>query len=74
MFEQVRDVLVSDGFLSVNSFGEYVATTNARIKYKAIKDYYEGKPGVSHIQGGLLMMHHILSVDRGNPCPLGQGT
>ncbi len=74
MFEQVRDVLVSDGFLSVNAFGEYVATTNARIKYKAMKDYYEGKPGVSHIQGGLLMMHHLLPVDRGNPCPLGQGT
>lgn len=74
LFEQVRDVLVSNGFLSVNAFGEYVATPKARYQYKAIKDYYEGKPGVSHIQGGLLMMNPLLPVDRGNPCPLGQGT
>jgi len=74
LFEQARDVLVRDGFLSVNAFGEYVATTKARFQYKAIKAYYEGKTGASHIQGGVLVMNHLLSTARGIPCPLGQGT
>jgi len=36
---------VRDGFLSVNAFGEYVATAKVRFQYKALKAYYEGKPG-----------------------------
>lgn len=74
LFEQARDVLVRDGFLSVNAFGEYVATAKARFQYKALKAYYEGKTGVSHIQGGALVMNYPVSTVRGNPCPLGQGT
>jgi hypothetical protein len=74
LFEQARDVLVRDGFLIVNAFGEYEATTKARFEYKSIKAYYERKTGVSNIQGGMLVMDQLLSTVRGNPCPSGQGT
>ncbi|MBN6740528.1 transposase [Acidithiobacillus sp. MC6.1] len=67
LFEQLRDVLAEDGFLSINAFGEYVATAKAKKSYKAIKAYYERKTGASHIQGGMLVINQRALWDGYNP-------
>ncbi len=55
LFEQLRDVLVSNGFLDRNGFGEYTATAKSRSQYHFLKSYYqEGKTKTSCIQGGRL--------------------
>ncbi|MBU2792742.1 transposase [Acidithiobacillus thiooxidans] len=73
LFEQARDVLARDGFLSINGFGEYVSTVKCRLQYRLIQDYYRKASG-SHIQGGILVIDHSVSLGGNNPCPLGQGT
>lgn len=74
LFEYALDVLVRDGFLSVNAFGEYVATAKARTHYTQMKAYYERKTGVSRIQGGMLVINNSEWGPGYNPCPSGQGT
>ncbi|WP_368356586.1 zinc ribbon domain-containing protein [Acidithiobacillus sulfurivorans] len=73
LFEQARDVLTQDGFLSINGFGEYVSTVKCRLQYRFIQDYYRKTSG-SHIQGGTLVIDQPVSLGGNNPCPLGQGT
>lgn len=57
LFVYGRDVLVRQGFLEQNTFGEWVTIAREMFRYKELKSVYESrKTGVSRIQGGVFMM------------------
>lgn len=72
LFEQVRDVLVQDGFLKVNNFGEYISTLKAQKYYQLMKGYYRKRE--SRIQDGILVIYKNRVLNGTNPRPLGRGS
>lgn len=72
LFEQVRDVLVQDGFLKINNFGEYISTSKAQKYYQLMKGYYRKME--SRIQDGVLIISTNRVLNGTNPRPLGRGS
>jgi transposase len=59
LFDQWRDVLVQNGFLEINIFGEYVSTVKSRLGFYKLKEYYSESRAAPRIQGGVLLMSSI---------------
>ena len=59
LFDQWRDVLVQNGLLEINIFGEYTATARSRLGFRKLKEYYSTNRAAPRIQGGVLLMSSI---------------
>jgi hypothetical protein len=62
LFDQWRDVLVQNGLLEINIFGEYTATARSRLGFRKLKEYYSTNRAAPRIQGGVLLISSIFAL------------